>query len=45
MQLIYNVVPIVVPAVLSVYFNLLHVGIQTFVFGLLSLTYAGEAVE
>lgn len=45
MQLIYSAMPIVLPAILSVYFNLLHVGIQTFVFGLLSLTYAGEAVE
>ena len=45
MQLIYAVVPIVLPAVIASYFNLLHVMIQTFVFGLLSLTYISEAVE
>jgi len=45
MQLIYKVVPILVPSFLASYFNVLHVGIQTFVFGLLLLTYAGEAVE
>lgn len=45
MKIIYAVVPLVVPAALSAYFNVLHVGIQTFVIGLLSLTYIGEAVE
>lgn len=45
MQLIYAVVPIILPAAVASYFNVLHVGIQTFVFGLLSLTYIGEAVE
>lgn len=45
MQLIYAVVPVVLPAALASYFNVLHVGIQTFVFGLLFLTYTGEAVE
>lgn len=34
MQLIYMVVPIILPAVVASYFNVLHVGIQTFVFGL-----------
>ncbi|NLG24218.1 MAG: F0F1 ATP synthase subunit A, partial [Clostridiales bacterium] len=45
MQLIYKVVPIVLPAIVASYFNILHVGIQTFVFSLLSLIYIGEAVE
>ncbi len=45
MQLIYAVIPIIAPAALASYFNVLHVAIQTFVFGLLSLTYIGEAVE
>ena len=45
MQLIYKILPVVLPAVVSTYFNVLHVGIQTFVFGLLSLIYVGEAVE
>ncbi len=45
MQLIYAVVPLLLPAAISAYFNVLHVGIQTFVFALLFLTYTGEAVE
>lgn len=45
MQLIYMVVPLVLPAVVASYFNVLHVGIQTFVLGLLSLVYVSEAVE
>ncbi|MCL1964948.1 MAG: F0F1 ATP synthase subunit A [Firmicutes bacterium] len=45
MKLIYSVIPLVVPAVLSVYFNLIHVAIQTFVFGLLTLNYTMEATE
>ena len=45
MQLIYQVAPIIVPAAVASYFNVLHVGIQTFVFGLLSLIYTGEALE
>ena len=45
MQLVYKVVPLVLPAAISAYFNVLHVMIQTFVFGLLSLIYTGEAVE
>lgn len=45
MQLIYSVIPLVVPAAIASYFSFLHVGIQAFVFGLLSLTYIGEAVE
>ena len=45
MQLIYAVVPIALPAVIASYFNVLHVGIQTFVLGLLSLIYVGEAVD
>ncbi len=45
MQLIYAVVPIILPAVIASYFNVLHVGIQTFVLGLLSLVYISEAVE
>jgi F-type H+-transporting ATPase subunit a len=45
MKLIYSVIPFIVPAVLAVYFNLIHVAIQTFVFGLLTLNYTREAVE
>ncbi len=45
MQLIYSIVPVILPAVVASYFNLLHVGIQTFVLGLLSLVYIGEALE
>ncbi|MEA4998138.1 MAG: FoF1 ATP synthase subunit a [Candidatus Limiplasma sp.] len=45
MQLIYAVEPIILPAVVAAYFNVLHVGIQTFVLGLLTLVYVSEAVE
>ena len=45
MQLIYAVVPIILPAVVASYFNVLHVGIQTFVLGLLTLVYVSEASE
>ncbi|MDR3050837.1 MAG: F0F1 ATP synthase subunit A [Oscillospiraceae bacterium] len=45
MKLIYAVMPYVLPAVLSVYFNLIHVAIQTFVFGMLTLNYISEATE
>jgi F-type H+-transporting ATPase subunit a len=45
MKLLYAVAPVLVPAALGAYFNVLHVAIQTFVFGLLPLMYIGEAVE
>jgi len=45
MKLIYAAIPYVLPAALSVYFNLIHVAIQTYVFGLLALTYISEATE
>ena len=44
MQLIYAVVPLILPAAVASYFSVLHVGIQTFVFSLLFLTYVSEAV-
>jgi F-type H+-transporting ATPase subunit a len=45
MDLIYQVVPIILPAIVASYFNVLHVGIQTFVVGLLTLIYTSEAIE
>ena len=45
MQLIYSVVPLVLPAIVASYFNVLHTGIQTFVLGLLALVYVSEAME
>jgi F-type H+-transporting ATPase subunit a len=45
MSLLYSVIPLVVPAIVASYFNVAHVLIQTFVFGLLSLIYISEAVE
>ena len=45
MELIYMVVPIILPAAVASYFNVLHVGIQTFVVGLLSLIYVSEAID
>ena len=44
MQLIYAVIPLVLPAAVASYFSFLHVGIQTFVFSLLFLIYVSEAV-
>lgn len=45
MKLVYQALPFVLPAIPSVYFNLVHVAIQTFVFGLLTLNYTMEAIE
>ena len=45
MQLIYAVVPILLPAIVASYFSVLHTGIQSFVIGLLCLVYVSEAVE
>ncbi len=45
MSLLYSVCPILLPVPISAYFNVLHIAIQTFVFGLLFLTYSGEALE
>ena len=45
MKLLYAVVPVVVPAVLSSYFSVIDAGIQTFVFGMLTLVYIKEAIE
>ncbi|MDR2505652.1 MAG: F0F1 ATP synthase subunit A [Oscillospiraceae bacterium] len=45
MKLIYMALPVVLPAALSAYFNVLHVMIQTFVFGMLTLLYISEATE
>ncbi len=44
MQLIYAIVPVILPAAVASYFSVLHVGIQTFVFSLLFLIYVSEAV-
>ena len=44
MQMIYSLIPIILPAAVASYFSVAHVGIQTFVFGLLFLTYVSEAV-
>ena len=45
MSLLYSVFPVLLPVPVSAYFNVLHIGIQTFVFGLLFLTYTSEALE
>lgn len=45
MDILYMVVPIGIPAFISIYFNVFHALIQTFVFILLSLTFIKEAVE
>lgn len=45
MELIYNVCALVIPAFVSIYFNLFHAGMQTFIFVTLTLTYIAEAIE
>ena len=45
MSLLYSVCPVLLPVPVAAYFNVLHIGIQTFVFGLLFLTYSSEALE
>jgi F-type H+-transporting ATPase subunit a len=45
MELIYMVMPIILPAVVASYFNVFDVGIQTFVIGMLTIVYTSEAVE
>jgi F-type H+-transporting ATPase subunit a len=44
MDLLYSVVAIGVPAVLGIYFNLFHVGIQTYIFLVLTLSFMEETV-
>lgn len=44
MDLLYSVVAVGVPAVLAIYFNLFHVGIQTYIFLVLTLSFMEETV-
>jgi F-type H+-transporting ATPase subunit a len=44
MDLLYSVVAVGVPAVLGIYFNLFHVGIQTYIFLVLTLSFMEETV-
>jgi F-type H+-transporting ATPase subunit a len=45
MEMIYSLVPVILPAAFSSFFTVAEIGIQVFVFGLLTLIYTGEAVE
>ncbi len=45
MEMIYHLMPVVVPAAFSSFFTVFEIGIQVFVIGLLSLIYTSEAVE
>lgn len=45
MELLYFVIPVLIPGVASLYFNLFHTGIQVYIFIYLSLSFIGEAVE
>jgi F-type H+-transporting ATPase subunit a len=45
MEMIYHLVPLVLPAAFSSFFTVFEIGIQVFVIGLLSLIYTSEAVE
>jgi F-type H+-transporting ATPase subunit a len=44
-EMIYNILPVVLPASFSSFFTVFEIGIQVFVIGLLSLIYTSEAVE
>ncbi len=44
MDLIYGVCAVGLPAVLAIYFNLFHVGIQTYIFLVLTLSFMEETV-
>ncbi len=44
MDLLYSVFAVVLPAVLAIYFNLFHVGIQTYIFLVLTLSFMEETV-
>lgn len=45
MELLYFVTPILIPGIMSLYFNLFHAGIQVYIFMYLSLSFIGEALE
>ncbi len=45
MEMIYHILPVVLPAAFSSFFTVFEIGIQVFVIGLLSLIYTSEAVE
>ncbi len=45
MDLIYNVIPVAIPAALSLYFNLFHALLQAFIFVTLTLSFIRERVE
>lgn len=45
MKLIYAVAPLIVPVPIAAYFNVIHTGIQVYVFGMLTLSYISEATE
>jgi len=45
MELIYAVIPLGVPAALSIYFNLFHTAIQAYIFITLTFSFIGEAIE
>ncbi len=45
MGMIYSIIPLVVPAALSIYFTLFHALVQTYIFVTLTLSFVKEAVE
>jgi F-type H+-transporting ATPase subunit a len=45
MDLVYSVMPIILPAIVASYFNVFDAAIQTFVIGMLAIVYTSEAVE
>lgn len=45
MELLYGVCAPIIPGVFAIYFNLFHVGMQTYIFLTLTLTFTREAIE
>ena len=45
MELIYSVATILIPPLISLYFNVFHTAIQVYIFVYLSLSYVGEALD
>ena len=45
MELIYSVTTILIPPLISLYFNVFHTAIQVYIFVYLSLSYVGEALD
>ncbi len=45
MELIYSITAFLIPPIMSIYFNLFHMALQSYIFVFLSLSYVGEALD